>query len=164
MPNWCQNSLSLVYETKEQRDAIDDMLSGYNDKGGFRSITFEKLIPQPDFGQEEQKKFEEYAVPNWYTWRCENWGTKWDASDPVVNDDKPGVVNCSFDTAWSPPTPWLEKVVKLAEDLGIGVEYSYIELGCGYYGEYINGELVEGKTTEEVFQHFVQNHGADEYF
>src|SRR5207253_1211356 len=40
-------------------------------------------------------------------WEVDNWGTKWDAGEPVVDEKNERV---TFQTAWSAPLPWLEKV------------------------------------------------------
>jgi hypothetical protein len=74
---------------------------------------------------------------NWYEWNLENWGTKWDAADPEITDESEGRVTYSFRTAWSPPTPIFEEIVrqypglyfdiKCVEEQGWGVEYDGID-------------------------------------
>lgn len=52
------------------------------DEIGVGSIDFNKIIPQPknlymgNLGPEERKI---YKNNNWYDWRCQHWGTKWNS-------------------------------------------------------------------------------------
>ena len=48
---------------------------------------------------------------DWYWWAVDKWGTKWDASTNSYDHDV-GWVQIIFDTAWSPPEPWILAVSK----------------------------------------------------
>ena len=79
---------------------------------------------------------------NWYDWRVEHWGTKWEVNDPVfiLQDDFDGKMTrliCFFDTAWSPPLDAYEHF--LAQDGGCEIEAYYCEPGCQFAGVFING-------------------------
>jgi len=52
-----------------------------------------------------------FAAPTWYEWRCEHWGTKWNACNAEVSDNGDGSLHVKFDTAWSFPFPIFEKLV-----------------------------------------------------
>ncbi len=54
---------------------------------------------------------EKYGAPTWYEWRCEHWGTKWNACDAAITDNADGSLHVQFDTAWSFPFPILENLV-----------------------------------------------------
>ena len=54
---------------------------------------------------------EKYGAPTWYEWRCEHWGTKWNACDAEITDNVDGSLHVQFDTAWSFPFPIFEKLV-----------------------------------------------------
>lgn len=90
---------------------IDKVLLLIEGNGGER-IDFDKLIPMPDhiyrgnLGEEERQL---HGANNWYDWRIENWGTKWNAYDTSLNKDVNTIV---FDTAWSCPFPVLEELAK----------------------------------------------------
>ena len=74
-----------------------------------------------------------YGVVGWYNWGCLNWGTKWDTDLCSVNtleaqlegyqDDDEISINLVFDTAWSPPVPFLAKIVEENPTL-------YFEMWC----------------------------------
>ncbi len=58
-------------------------------------------------------------------WRNEHWGTKWNAIYPsVVTDEaRVGRVVYAFQTAWSPPEPWLAEVSRLHPPVDLVHEY-----------------------------------------
>lgn len=65
-----------------------------------------------------------YNDVDWYQWHVHNWGTKWNAYDCLVEDDK-----AVFDTAWATPINWLEK---LADYLDFTVTWADEDLGCNF--------------------------------
>tara|TARA_R110002012_G_scaffold262446_1_gene444720 strand:+ start:326 stop:898 length:573 start_codon:yes stop_codon:yes gene_type:complete len=78
----------------------------------------------------------EYGYDNWYDWRNNNWGTKWDINTEVHVDDLHDE-GCTliFQTAWSPPEPIVVKLQEMFPDLT-------------FYGGYIG----EGWEFAGVFQ------------
>jgi hypothetical protein len=92
------------------------------------------------------------SEPGWYTWRIENWGTKWDAhfGDPflVIRTEgstdvekcveakgatiTPTVAIYKFDTAWSPPIPVVEAASERYPELEFTLTFG--EPGAGYAG------------------------------
>ena len=60
----------------------------------------------------------EYGYDNWYDWRNNNWGTKWDINTEVHVDDLYDE-GCTliFQTAWSPPEPIIEKLQEMFPDI-----------------------------------------------
>ena len=134
MPNWCNNSLTLIAATKEDADNLYAHLNHItkpNDSDSDASF-FGFFLPEPDYEDGD----EEDAMPGWYWWRVNNWGTKWDASIHDVDwvDDK--TVNIMFDTAWSPPTGIFQAMM----DQGWGVDARYYEPGMCFTGSWIDGD------------------------
>jgi hypothetical protein len=134
MPNWCHNTLEVRGPAS--------LLAAYAEyvKTDEQPLTFEADVPRPEF---------EGAA--WYDWSIENWGTKWDASfsgpmialgtDAMDVDravEAQGVYGAvevlvyKFDTAWSPPTPWLEATGLKWPELEFVLTYA--ELGADYAG------------------------------
>lgn len=67
---------------------------------------------------------------DWYTWACENWGTKWNAYD--ASETERGWV---FLTAWSHPEPVIEELSRRFPDVIFHVKYADEDLGQNI-GEY----------------------------
>lgn len=63
-----------------------------------------------------------YEATDWYAWRTQNWGTKWNASTDscYVSENSNGLF-IEFQTAWDTPLPIFEK---LAERFNFSVAYS----------------------------------------
>lgn len=80
-----------------------------------------------------------YKARDWYDWSIENWGTKWNAYDDVIDDDV-----IEFSTAWSTPLPVLVEVSKRLKNVEINVDYADEDIGsnCGTL-EILNGEVNE---------------------
>lgn len=83
--------------------------------------------------KEMSKDFKDkFGADNWYDWQTNNWGTKWDAdAENEGYSEKELLYN--FDTAWSPPTDWLEKVCEMFPKLEFTLNYE--EGGMGFKGE-----------------------------
>lgn len=74
---------------------------------------------------------EETGFSNWYDWRVENWGTKWNADGGTREEQRTRIL-LTFSTAWSPPTP----IVKALSEKYPKNKFSlrYYECGMGYKG------------------------------
>jgi len=123
MPNWCYNTAEIVA----------------NDDDGIRTLkewAESKEILQSMHPMPEELKYTEGLTegPNWYDWRVNNWGTKWDIepSDVVVEGN---TLRLSFDSAWAPPTGVYDHL----QSLGFTVYASYYEPGMDYAGFYEDG-------------------------
>jgi hypothetical protein len=115
-----------------------------------------------------------------YHWCIFNWDTKWDVYgkvavsgldllDDLDPEDEVEVVY-DFDTAWSPPLKWLEKVAKDFPELEFSI--MYYEPGCGFAGERCyKGEQVftdnqyDRTNDPEGYRRFVTEElGYEDYF
>ena len=153
MPNWCNNNVELSHadkiELEKARAAyLDGTLLEYwhpvpkelmEKSTSFRSVD--------EYTEEDKSHIEKYGAVDGYTWRINNWGTKWDVNPDVTYDaDQSGlapihydgekyVVNISFDTAWAPAIPAYEHAVKK----GYEITAYYIEWGMMFCGKWHNG-------------------------
>lgn len=116
MPNDCYNyleapegdvSLIVDYFSTEKREwsPLPDTF-----------LDFEKIVPMP-----------EEVGENWYGWRNENWGTRSNSYEGLVQDE-----GISFNTAWSPPTP---AIAALAKQIERPLRMIYDEPGMDFCGE-----------------------------
>lgn len=93
MPNWCLNEVDM-YGKPEDIKAIADLIT--SDESPF---DLNKIIPMP---KELEGTQPTSGVPNWYDWRLENWGTKWNVTDGTTDVGEESI-HATFETAWSPP-------------------------------------------------------------
>lgn len=73
----------------------------------------------------------------WYDWHWNNWGVKWNASDPEV-DQHDGDLIISFDSPWWTPNRVLEQLSKNHPDVEFKVDLSG-EIDREYYLTLQNG-------------------------
>ena len=67
-----------------------------------------------------------------HEWEREHWGCRYGASETRIIDEWKGWVIYEFETAWAPPTAFLETVAKQWPTLVMILEYE--ELGMGFKG------------------------------
>ena len=140
MPNWCNNTLTL--------SGPKDKVKTIFDKAKESNELLQQLHPMP-------KELEGTTSPaptdgepqplvdghdNWYDWRVENWGTKWDVDmdglELVENNDS-ATIQGWFDSAWAPPTGAYGYFLANNEDCSI---HSYFyEGGMDFAGEWDDG-------------------------
>ena len=139
MPNHCSNILTC--EDGDFGSVIQEFLS-YNDADNMVHLDFDKIVPMPkelditasfnpkDVELQEQYKInlEKFGFQNWYDWRVENWGTKWNSYDCNMTD-----FGMSFCTAWSPPEPVIKELAKIT---GKTFVLEYMEEGEAFIGRY----------------------------
>lgn len=115
MPNHVTNR--IYFPPNIKKEMIEKLT--LVDEDGKTYVDFNNLIPTPDYiyqgnlSLEERKK---YGKNNWYDWRCENWGTKWNAYETQISEDY-----IQFRTAWNMPTPVLKKLSEIFQDVKIVV-------------------------------------------
>ena len=150
MPNWCRNRVTVFGDSEE----IAKVTQIFKDE---KSI-FDNIIQSPDwrrlpnekgeFSKLEQHKnpktgeimWETYNFPDgknddrWYSWRLDNWDTKWEASEVEIDYEDSEILRVTFDTAWSPPEGVMTKLREKFPDVTFSCFYD--EPGCesaGYY-------------------------------
>ena len=142
MPNHCDQQVHLrgprnlikeIYEHLELANPVFCQL--------IKPMPFEMFV-QPKVSKQG------HAIPAWYDWRCENWGTKWEVCDVQFTEAELTVIGNPYEdgceaefgfhcwTAWGPPLPVWNALV----DLGISVDADYQDEGGMFEGRYVNGE------------------------
>lgn len=118
MPNWVTNNLTITGEASEVQAVKARLAAPYErvyQKHGKDGVTSEIVTVEQDFSfwnivrpeGEDRVKYDESlgapgAMPFWYDWNCNNWGTKWD-TDAELTEHADDHLQYRFDTAWSPP-------------------------------------------------------------
>ena len=162
MPNWCNNSLSLVGPTEE----LKKLRQAYIDGALFEAIlpVPKKLAEQQADGSDRPELVKEYGYSDWYSFATTEWGTKWDVGSedgdmceeivPNGNDDEIGETarwSIFFDTAWSPAIGIYEKLM----EQGFEVYATYYEPGCDFAGIWDDGDdycITLSEVTDNEFE------------
>lgn len=95
--------------------------------------------------QEALKAYTECGHADWYSWSCDNWGTKWNAYSYQDCSTEEGIFEFQFDTAWSPPEPIFHKWAEMFPALNIDVVAFDEGWGFAYDISITNGELEGGE-------------------
>ena len=132
MPNWCNNSITITGPKATITDLWERAKTAQEGEFGL----LQAMVPMP-------KELEGTTSPSedgmdWYQWRVNNWGTKWDISDEGLEyeDTEDGYATISgwFDSAWAPPidayNTWL------TENQECSIRATYEEGGMDFAGIY----------------------------
>jgi len=153
MPNWNYNIIEVIGDEAEINKMVELI------EGKDTEFDFNKVLPYPEKYAILDKKSNEMRDKNvdlkdiptdgfnsgGYEWCIENWGTKWNACEPVVSADG-NMAEISFDTAWSPSLQVTKMLSKLFPTLIF--KHSYEEGGCDFSGYVIfeDGETIEDES------------------
>lgn len=98
-----------------------------------------------ELGKQYYENTKLYGAPHWYDWRCDHWGTKWNAYD--CNAVSEGVCELSFLTAWDGVPEIVQTISKKFWDVRIHYRYADEDFGNNV------GELIfeDGDVIEENF-------------
>lgn len=145
MPNWCNNKLA-IYGLEEEVKRFRDQAIGYSPWTHIReqkenALNFHSLVPVPS------EVLAAGYEPAGYEWELRNWGCKWGPGSAELADEWEGHLTYTFDTAWSPPVPFLSKLAPQWPTLMFLLEYE--EMGMGFKGiTKVQGEAVEDHSVE----------------
>ena len=150
MPNWCDNHISIT----GPNSVMDKLEKVIQTEEGLLQF----MLPMPkeldnttspfpkDSTPEEKaqriKNLDKYGFDNWYDWRNENWGTKWDVNEyygfdrQYINDDE-SQISVGFSSAWGPP---LQAFQEFIDKHPVILEARYYEPGCDFMGIWDNGD------------------------
>ncbi len=107
--------LMMSHDFTLRKDQVDELLNKYKE---------DDLLK---LGERQIKNLERYDAINWYEWSINNWGTKWNASDYEVSDDKR---NITFETAWDPAIEVMLEISRQNPDIKFAFLYSDEEIGA----------------------------------
>jgi len=148
MPNWCNNNITIT-GPNSVIDKIEKIVGEENSKDGL--LNFFKPMPKELDGTTAPSSSADEPQPmvdgfdNWYDWRCENWGTKWEVSEfygvdrQYLTETSEGesTISFAFDSAWAPPIHAYENFIEQNSDCSL--KAWYYEPGCDFMGEWDNG-------------------------
>lgn len=152
MPNYCDNELTIKGRVSDIDKFLEECVtvttspfpnSDSKDIALQHYFDFEKVLPTPTFDNESQ-------TDNWYTWRINNWGTKWNNCETysfrIAQTEEDMVeLHTFFTTAWCPPDKIYAHLAEKYKETTLEIEAKYYEGGCAFAGDltYYKGELVK---------------------
>lgn len=104
-----------------------------------RGENFDEII---ELGKKAVENFIKYGATTWYDWRCENWGTKWNAYETIITKEY-----IEFQTAWSSPNPILKKLSQMFPDIPLFVMVNSEGSYDTWIDRYLNG--VQSEVTDK---------------
>lgn len=171
MPNWVFNNLTITGEEQDLKKFAEKASKPHQTfwadwkTNEVKEETESRVISFWNFKEPENKQlyfansdykpegYEQLSVEEkmaismqfksdgWYDWNCREWGTKWDASDPYLEDNsEKGELRYSFSTAWSPAEGAYQAMVEQHPELSFEF-YCEEEQGWGVKYASENGEL-----------------------
>ncbi len=132
MPNWCTNKLTVMGSYEDVR-AFRDKAKGQSPWQRQREmeqeeekpnlLSFHNFVPVP-----QDILAAGYNMAG-HLWEVANWGCKWGAYQTRIIEEWDGLVVYAFDTAWSPPIEFMEKVAKQFSTLTMLLDYEEQSMG-----------------------------------
>ena len=149
MPNWCLNNATISHDDANK---LNELLDAYK-----RGELMEHFLPTPKNENGELDK-------DWYDWRVNNWGTKWDVGGEYAYADCPdhNTTVLSFDSAWSPP---IEFYSFMKSEHGFDIRASYFEPGMGFCGDWIDGmDNYYESEWHDFPTHLIEEYNMEEFY
>ena len=187
MPNWCNNNISItgpnsvidkIEKIVKEEESTDLSSKEKGETPGL--LQFMAPMPKELDGTTAPSSSAKKPQPmvegfdNWYDWRVENWGTKWELCEFYGVDrqyhseqnEGESTITFGFDSAWSPPINAYEQFLRDNEDCSL--KAWYYEGGCDFMGEWDNGQddcfaPSDYKSTDDFWQDGVGS-TLDDYF
>lgn len=144
MPNYCFNKLTVTNSTPKLEAFLIE-----------HGLSFE-AIAKPERPENDETGCATIDA------QVAAWGTKWDLDETEAKETAESLLlsgNCTFDTAWSPPS---EAIRVLSELTGASFSLAYFEPGCWFWGAeditdgYIQDEVTCDETQEQLHEFLVQ--------
>lgn len=130
------------YTLAELEEVAKEFKKKIKDKDPLDEVDYKELGVKnlKDLGNVYINNILQYGADSWYDWCCENWGTKWNATNTYIVDD----TEIEFSTAWSCPVNIFKELSRQFSGVEIVVEFADEDIGsnCGKI-TFLNGEIEE---------------------
>ena len=148
MPNYCWSKVRI--------GADPDTITVLKDA----EFSFEKLLPQPEFEPIADVSGED---DRWYTWRYDNWGTKWDRNDYKLEHWGQGALDMKFTTAWCPPTEFFKNLIQKYPDIWLKCDWNEEGGMAGIFIGWMDKESNTVKVEELTWEDWCLEEYADRF-
>jgi|TARA_B110000902_G_C14259045_1_gene569062 hypothetical protein len=155
MPNWCDNSITI----ESTKEIIAEMMQAIEAKQ-----FLQYLRPMPK--ELENTVADGKSAMDWYTWRVENWSTKWEVDAEIASSTDTSI-QMYFQSAWGPPINAYDHFhdAMIEKDIPIDIQADYIEWGMMFCGFWENGEETHYSIpeTEELAKEMIPEETLDHF-
>ena len=150
MPNWVNCKLTITNSTPKLEAFLKE-----------HGLSFEAIV-KPECPENDETGCATIGT------QTAAWGTKWDLDETEAKETAASLLDideCTFDTAWSPPS---EAIRALSELTGASFRLAHYEPGMWFWGVeditdgYIQDELSCDQTQEQLKEFLVEYFGYDE--
>lgn len=137
MPNWCENILQIRGPKEKIENIYKACVNNFVKE--FPTGLLQSLRPMPKEIEVKAINMDEnfFKEENWYNWRIDNWGTKWEATitehPDIIENENETTIKIKFETAWGPPIEALYFYGIENPEIQIYLEYN--ETGMQFCGE-----------------------------
>ena len=140
MPNWCDNQITITGD-KSVIDKIEKIVREEEKSDiGFLQFMYpcpKELESTTADGSKNKALMLKYGHSDWYSWKTDSWGTKWDVNEFYGVDRQGDVISFGFSSAWAPPLGAFEHF--LSENDDCSIKAYYFEGGCDFAGVWEDG-------------------------
>lgn len=183
MPNWITNKLIINADEKMVQKILSEVKSKDSEfdfnlivpqpnelegtTAPARIITDEEYSISPDKGITQTMSddlIQKYGFDNWYDWRYQHWGTKWNSDEVNICDNE-----IEFNTAWCNPMPIFLKLSEMFAEVDFEIQYADEDFGynVGKFtlrgGEMYTMFIPEGGS-EEAYELALEIQGDNDYY
>jgi hypothetical protein len=129
----------------------------------FNNCTKDEKDEMMKVGEKYFSIYKECGAFNWYDWRCDNWGTKWNAYESYLCGLDNKEVLIEFQTAWNGVPYLIEKLVSSYPNLSFEYKFADEDMGynCGVGGTLDDGTWIfeyEGWQSDNAMDLYIECH------
>ena len=139
MPNWCDNQITIT-GPNSVIDKIEKIVKEEKDGQGLLDFMYpmpKELDGTTADGREDKEMLAKHGHSDWYSWRTDNWSTKWEVNEFYGVDRQGDTISFGFSSAWAPPIGAYEMFLEKNEECSLRA--FYYEGGCDFMGEWYDG-------------------------
>jgi hypothetical protein len=142
----------ILQGTQSPNVNVDKLILEYNQANNSKAMGLAEIIKAnhplysgiAEQALKNQQAFIATGYHDWYSWSCDNWGVKWDASALRVKELHDfNTVIYTFDSPWSCPEHFVIELSKLYPDAVFEMVSGSIENDCHYEFTCENGKFEE---------------------
>ncbi len=136
MPNWCDNQITIT-GPNSVIDKIEKIVTEEKDDQGLLDFMYpmpKELDDTTADGSKDKEMLAKHGHSDWYSWRTDNWCTKWEVNEFYGVDRNGLSISFAFSSAWAPPTgAYTHFITSMAEkNLDVSLKAYYYEGGCDF--------------------------------